>query len=41
MRRDAVAMMQQQMAAVQQVYVRLQESTGLRVAEVERLFVSL
>jgi len=38
MRPDAVAMMQQQMSAMQRVYELLRERTGIRVAEVEKLF---
>src|SRR5215813_11401432 len=40
MRPDAVAMMQQQMRAIQLVYELLRERTGIRVAEVERLLAS-
>ena len=40
MRPDAVAMMQQQMSAMQRVYELLRERTGIRVAEVEKLFAS-
>ena len=34
---DAVAMMKQQMGALQKVYDLLLERTGIRIAEVERL----
>ena len=40
MRPDAVTMMKQQMGAIKQVYELLLERTGIRVAEVERLFAS-
>lgn len=40
LRPDAVTMMQQQMGAIQQVYALLLERTGIRVAEVERLFAA-
>lgn len=41
MRPEAVAMMKQQMGAIEGVYDLLLERTGIRVAEVERLFASL
>jgi aminoglycoside phosphotransferase (APT) family kinase protein len=40
MRPDAVTMMKQQLGAIKQVYELLLERTGIRVAEVERLFAS-
>ena len=40
LRPDAVARMRQQMGAIQQVYVLLRQRTGIRVAEVERLFAA-
>jgi aminoglycoside phosphotransferase (APT) family kinase protein len=40
LRPDAVTMMQQQMGAIQQVYTLLLERTGIRIAEVERLFAA-
>jgi aminoglycoside phosphotransferase (APT) family kinase protein len=41
MRPDAGTMMQQQIGAIKQVYELLLERTGIRVAEVERLFASV
>lgn len=41
MRPEAVAMMKQQMGAIERVYDLLLERTSIRVAEVERLFASL
>ena len=40
LRPDAITMMQQQRGAMHQVYALLLERTGIRVAEVERLFAS-